>query len=136
MTDKFTIVGKVLDHLGVADDQSSITFFFTNAETIKYNAVGGCCSNTWIEHLELPSDLKGATIIAVEHLDDPVLWDGHKCERKPDGYSNECDHDCLTVMQTLVRTDRGTISIEYRNNSNGYYGGALERDGGHYEGIE
>lgn len=36
--------------------------------------------------------------------------------------------DYIKVYRTTIVTDRGFIDIEYRNSSNGYYGGWLEKD--------
>jgi hypothetical protein len=41
----------------------------------------------------------------------------------------DADHECLTVYQTHFRTERGDVTLEFRNSSNGYYGGYLIYEG-------
>jgi len=79
----------------------------------RFEVEGDCCSHSWIEHLEAPSDLEGATILGwasrelVEGIDTPH-----------DNY--------LQVYNTVIRTTAGDVVMEFRNESNGYYGGYLQ----------
>jgi hypothetical protein len=72
---------------------------------------GECCSRSWIEHMEFPSDIKGATLLSVHH--------------SPITVTELAEYDILKVYETCFRTDKGDIILEYRNSSNGYYGGEL-----------
>lgn len=100
----------------VTPDKGRLIFKFVDGYEARFVAEGDCCSQTWIEHLEAPADVRGQRLVAVDDArtlrteDDPV-------------------HDCLQVYQTVFRTNKGeTISVEYRNASNGYFGGYLERE--------
>ncbi len=78
----------------------------------QYDACGDCCSNTWIEHVSGVPLVIGGIVQSVEDKgmgahDDPV-------------------HDYLRTYRTSIITDKGQLDIEYRNASNGYYGGSLE----------
>lgn len=95
----------------LAHDDGSVTI-----NGIKYDAVGDCCSMSWIEHWTEPPDVIGATITNVT---EPAL-DPHAPVEEQDGES-------IAVYHTAIATTRGEIVIEYRNSSNGYYGGWLER---------
>jgi hypothetical protein len=79
-----------------------------------YVPVGDCCSTTWIEHLEVPRlpPKKGALITAVEQIDM--------------GSEDSKEHDCLAFYETRIKTTAGEVVVEYRNSSNGYYGGSLD----------
>jgi hypothetical protein len=69
---------------------------------------------SWIEHLEAPDSVAGREIVEVT---DEVM------SREDDG-----DYECLQSYQTKFRLDNGeTITLEYRNESNGYYGGYVVR---------
>ena len=70
---------------------------------------GGCYSNSWIEHVTIPNDIKGAVVVSVEDI----------CMS-----SEENDeYDLLQSYETRINTNRGPIVMEYRNSSNGFYGG-------------
>jgi hypothetical protein len=43
----------------------------------------------------------------------------------PGSDDNHPEHDCLQVYGLKVTTNKGEIVIDYRNSSNGYYGGNL-----------
>ena len=80
---------------------------------------GDCCSHSWIEHFSVPNDLEGATILEVTEL--------HLgAEDNVDG------HEYLQSYETCFRTNRGDITLEYRNSSNGYYGGYLVWENNRY----
>jgi hypothetical protein len=72
-----------------------------------------CCSHTWIESIELPALGFPAVVTEVKDLD--------LCRESE---SNE-EHECLRFYGARIDTDRGSIDIEYRNSSNGYYGGSI-----------
>jgi hypothetical protein len=111
------IVGKEIKSVGLYDGNDRIRFSFQDETERSYGVEGDCCSSSWIEHLEIPNDIEGAVILSVED-GGGVAWDNHDC----DGH---CGHDSLAVYNTKFYTSRGTITLEYRNDSNGYYGGYL-----------
>jgi hypothetical protein len=88
-----------------------ITFKFQDGFERSFGVEGDCCSSSWIEHLEMPNDIAGATLLEVEDVGA--------------GEIDSPDHECLQVYNTRFKTDRGEIVLEYRNSSNGYYGGYL-----------
>jgi hypothetical protein len=104
------LVGKTI--LGIDSDKEYI-IFKTDVGDIKYEAYGDCCSYTWIEHLECPDLGSGAEVLGIEDLNL--------------GSEEQHEYDVVQFYQSLVKTNKGTISIEYRNSSNGYYGGELQR---------
>lgn len=126
-------VGKVIDRIRQRDKEH-IDFWFVDGSTRRLYTDGDCCSVSWIEHLTMPDDIVGATI---QSVDEPTMppHDDHKCIvrdwSKPYDENDEstCGHDSLAVYHTRFRTDRGDIVLEYRNDSNGYYGGNLNDDG-------
>lgn len=108
-------------------DKEGITFTFLDDSVETFKVEGDCCSHSWVEHLEVPDDLEGAIILGIEDADmEP--HDGHECD-DPDEYNSSCGHECLQVYHTRFQTDKGAIVLEYRNDSNGYYGGWLEPSG-------
>ena len=124
------VIGKSIDSINLDKEADRITFAFQDGTQRSYGVEGDCCSRSWIEHLEMPVDVKGAVIQSVED-GDGIPWDNHQCvESVYDGdkreYSTEgCGHESLSVYSTKFQTDKGTVALEYRNDSNGYYGGYL-----------
>jgi hypothetical protein len=112
------MLNKPLASVSLPGDKGTIVFRFKDGTSRAFGVEGGSCSRSWIEHLETPDSVDGAIIQSVED-GGGVPWDGHKCKRKV------CRHDCLEVYNTKFRTDRGDIVLEYRNDSNGHYGGNL-----------
>lgn len=108
------LVGRVLRAVTLNQDRTRVTFDFREGAPATYQTFGDCCSRSWVEHLEMPTDVDGARIMAVGQSDSVVV-----AESDP-------EHDYLQAYAEQVITDRGEISIEFRNSSNGYYGGSLD----------
>jgi hypothetical protein len=105
---------KPLASVAVSVDKEFLAFTFQDGSTAVFSAEGDCCSHSWIEHLTVPDDVAGCVIEAIEDSDS---------SRDDD----DPEHDCLQVYHTKFRTRAGDIVVEYRNSSNGYYGGYLSR---------
>lgn len=94
------------------DDGEHLVFTFQDGATATFTAEGDCCSRSWIEHLTVPPDIAGT---AVTHVGENDMGE----RDTDDGYG------LLRLYQTTFRTPKGDIVVEYRNESNGYYGGWL-----------
>lgn len=94
----------------IADDKKALLFRTSEGDIIA-KADGDCCSSTWIEHVEKPALGFPAVVVSVDALD-----------RGPD---EEQDYGRIAHYGCKITTDRGEIIIDYRNESNGYYGGNL-----------
>lgn len=66
------------------------------------------------ESLDTPQLLVGGTVTAVEDLDMPNLDTG-----------DEDKYDVTMYYGCKIKTTKGDCVIDYRNSSNGYYGGRL-----------
>ncbi len=106
------LIGKTLTAIKIADDKEAILFVCEDGE-IKARCDADCCSHTWVEHIELPALGLPAMVLAVEDLDLPGSDDNHP------------EHECLQVYGCKITTNKGDVVIDYRNSSNGYYGGNL-----------
>ena len=121
---KNVLIGKTLLGMQLAEDDQAIRFLIANGPEIVAQCDGDCCSHTWVEHIELPALGFPALITAVDNLDLPGSEENHP------------DHDCLAVYGLKISTDKGEIIIDYRNSSNGYYGGNISwPDERHYGGV-
>lgn len=105
------LIGLTIKELKIADDKKALLFITDNGD-IKARADGDCCSATWIENVELPALGFPAKVISVNELEMPDPMEAEDCE-------------CLQFYGLKIVTDRGEIIIDYRNESNGYYGGDL-----------
>lgn len=76
---------------------------------------GDCCSHSWIEHLSGATAFRPGRVVRVEDVEMP----------EPTA-EEELDHEYLQVYGTRIVLDNGIeVLIDYRNSSNGYYGGWL-----------
>lgn len=117
------LVGKTINAILIAKDKEAIRFDTDGGEIIA-KCDSDCCSYTWVEHIELPALGFPSKVVSVESLGLPGSEDNHP------------EHDCLQVYGLKITTDRGEIVIDYRNSSNGYYGGSLAWPGQcHYGGV-
>jgi hypothetical protein len=106
------LVGKVVTAIYLADDKEAIKFDIKGAEPVVVRVDADCCSHTWVENIELPALGFPAAVVSVDNLDmnkEPVETDG----------------DYVQFYGCKIVTDRGELIIDYRNSSNGYYGGNL-----------
>ncbi len=109
---------------GPYEKSSVLTIRFDDGTSVVGTTEGDCCSNSWVEHLTVPTDIEGATLTGV-----PLGWIESR-EATPEEVEESKAHeeyiDQLDVYQHALQTDRGEIVIEYRNNNNGYYGGWID----------
>jgi hypothetical protein len=116
------LVGKTITAIEVAADKHALRFVLTDGEMV-VQADGDCCSHTWIEHLELPALGFPALVTAVDNLELSAK-------------NVESEDGLLQFYGCKISTDRGEMVIDYRNESNGYYGGSLSWPGDyHYGGV-
>lgn len=112
------MVGQKIDSICLSPDKKHIVFNFKNGLSIHGSVYGDCCSNSWIEHLEMPENIEGSTLLGVQ--------DSDSIKQNHPEHDEENGGDSIEVYNTSFKTDRGEIILEYRNSSNGYYGGSLE----------
>ena len=105
------LIGKTITGLKIAKDKAALLFSTTDGD-IKVLCDADCCSFTWVEHIEMPALGLPATVIKAEDLEMPDLGDMPEC-------------DVVAYYGFKITTDKGELVIDYRNDSNGYYGGNL-----------
>jgi hypothetical protein len=110
--DRDKLIGKEI--LDVVKTNEGIAILFPDNTAALFDVFGDCCSHSWVEDINKPYDVQGAKITKFE---DKQLFSRniHGGERRY--YSMD------------IETTEGTISVEFRNDSNGYYGGSLEYRG-------
>lgn len=115
-SDKDAIVGKKLKSVALANGDQELIFTLADGSTVEYCCEADCCSRTWIEDLTA-DDVDGATVLSVE--------DGGELDEQDIPGENSFDDTCVKFYSTCFHTDKSRIIVEYRNRSNGYYGGDL-----------
>lgn len=110
------LIGKTLVGIDVAKDRMSLRFNVSEGDPVIALCDADCCSLTWVEGVELPALGFPALVTAVDDLELPQ-------DDKPTKYQESTD--VVAYYGLKISTDRGEIVIDYRNDSNGYYGGSL-----------
>ena len=110
------LIGRQVTKVEVSPDREKITFTTTTGNVV-LSVYSDCCSYTWIEEI---SDLPAlfGTISEVNNLDMPDL--GSLSTQ----YCPAPDEVQYYGLQII--TEHGRCTIDYRNSSNGYYGGSLD----------
>ena len=103
-------VGLVVESVWREVDREYIKFVFTDGSILYLETYGDCCSSTWIENID-NFGFKGE-ILTIEEDNGPVV-------------ENHPDHDCLKTYFLTFKTGYGRLLIDFRNSSNGHYGGSL-----------
>jgi hypothetical protein len=114
------LIGRTVVGVFIATDKKALRFDVEDGAAIVARADGDCCSSTWIESADAPEMLLGK-VVSVEDLAMPDSG-------QPDEYEVVAYYGCK------ITTDKGRCVIDYRNKSNGYYGGDLRWPGDYYYG--
>lgn len=102
------------------NEEKDILIFITILEgNIAYEAIGDCCSQTWFESITNIENIIYNTITGIERKE---FSDGHD-----DKITKELDQECIRCYGYTFKTESGYTDIEYRNSSNGFYGGDCEK---------
>jgi hypothetical protein len=108
--------GATITKVTLKEDGESITFDLQERPSVTLDTFGDCCSLTWIESLDAPDALLG-TVQSVEDIEMPNLGNIDGARHK--------DVDEVSYYGLKITTNHGVCVIDYRNDSNGYYGGNL-----------
>ena len=118
-----SLVGQRINGIFVNDNHTELAFRTTEGRYLGYATCGDCCNTVYINHFtgaDVVGEgnafdiLRGALVLAVE--------DKGWTENRADGY------DVVQEGFWTIRTDRGYIDLEVRNEHNGYYGGHITED--------
>lgn len=109
-----SLVGKTIKQVRINREDDVLYFLTEGGKVYQYHAYGDCCSRSWIEHINWINFLVDAIVTEVKNRDMP--------EDDIDKHGN-----CIAYYGWTIVTNKGRCDIEMRNESNGYYGGSLER---------
>jgi hypothetical protein len=116
------LIGRTLLSVEIAKDREALRFV-TDAGELVVCCDADCCSHTWVEGIELPR--LPAVVVSVRDLEMPTREDPSKFCEYP---------EVISFYGCEILTNRGALVIDYRNNSNGYYGGSLSWPGDYFYG--
>jgi hypothetical protein len=111
-----TLIGKRIARIDVGGKEDLLLFVFADGRSVVWQTVSDCCSETWFADITGFDALIGGTVISAESV--PM--------RKPDHDDARTRQDEDEIYGIKIVTDKGRSLIEFRNSSNGYYGGNLE----------
>lgn len=107
------LIGKRIVAAYLSSDKTVLGFECDGGECLTYTTEGDCCSYSWIEHFSNSEYLAGSKVLGVEEIDMPGV--------EPHG-----DHEYIQCYGVKILLEgRPAFEFEYRNSSNGYYGGYI-----------
>lgn len=109
---RIRILNQHLANIEVFDNGERITITTLEGTALRLRAEGDCCSRSWVECIDNLSLGIGKRIINVVG--------------KFGGETDEEDYAVLKFYAVELVTEGGVVVIDFRNSSNGYYGGSLE----------
>lgn len=112
-------IGSVVARVEASTRGESATIHMHGGATLRLVLDGDCCSSSYFTKEAQFADLVGAKILAFEEVDS-----------SPDGFEEyDLDGtDSLSWHFLKVTTDKGHVTIDWRNDSNGYYDGTLSAE--------
>lgn len=105
------LIGSKIDRVIVENSMNYYIVFISGDKEYIYAAQGECCSESWFYHILGIDCLIGHTVQKVDEIDMGEIDDGLTRQ----GYDK--------LYKITLTTESGYCDIEFRNSSNGYYGG-------------
>ncbi len=130
------LIGYTVNAVWINPDKTILAFEMNRdgGPLALYRTEGDCCSKSWIEHMENASTFKSVTVTDVEDIEMPEgTWTGSEEDRgeliqyygvKIKGIKMGSGFTVDGIYRTFEVP--AEMMIEYRNESNGYYGGSIE----------
>lgn len=106
------LIGKTITAVYLAADKEAVRFDIEGGDPIVARCEAECCSSTWVENTENHRALIGSPVIEADDIDMP-------------DHGSPSEDGVIAYYGFKISTMKGTCVIDYRNSSNGYYGGDL-----------
>ncbi len=119
------LLNKTITKVEIGRDNTLLVFVTDLEERIGYESEGDCCSVSWFSNITGLENLIGQEVLEVvarEEWTAGEQTDAEELYKKEYGYEPES----LALYGWMLKTKKGTCDIEFRNESNGYYGGWCE----------
>ena len=110
--------GKILTKIEIADDKSNIKFVCKYGSKYLMHHYPDCCENVEVD--EIIGDIK-------DLIDTPIIEarEETNSESNPEGVKKECQ-DSFTWTFYIFRTIKGSVTIRWYGESNGYYSESVD----------
>lgn len=125
MTKMDSLLGRTITGYGLEDHRETLRIE-TDKGPLRWATYADCCSRTWFEDVSELGDVIGHKVTKVESVSMDDIQSYSDTLRK---LANEDDDHYGEVVQLYgykLTTTGGRALIEFRNSSNGYYGGSIE----------
>lgn len=107
-------LGRVLTGIAVsADGETTLRLDFATGDPLYVGTTGDCCSESWWADIIGAASAYGQEIVGARELEMP----------QPGPDDNRTRQESDEVYGYELRTTTGTVTLAFRNSSNGYYGG-------------
>lgn len=113
------LIGKTISDLEIDLDKTVIRLK-VDGKTMYLECYADCCSESWIEHIDLIKDVDQHHIVAIKEARMVEI----------EGTTRQSWDKLYGI--TLITDKLNEIYIDFRNSSNGYYGGSLELTDDYY----
>lgn len=122
------LIDHVITKVEIGEDSTNLVFTDSHGEKYFYYTYGDCCSTSWFSHITGIKNLLGQRVNEVKERYEFTEEEQKKAEEE---YTKENEYgpDSLQLYGIMLKTDKGTCDIEFRNESNGYYGGSCDYQG-------
>jgi hypothetical protein len=114
--------GKVIEGIMVDQNAPGARYikFQTSTGDFAFEAEGDCCSQSWFENISGASEFDRPRLcLNVEAV--------KMKQKKTSKYLTKTYVDHMKTYGEKIICEGAQLFLEYRNNSNGYYGGSLRR---------
>lgn len=111
------LIGKKIKSAYISADHTTLGFLLEDGEKLVYYTVGDCCSISWVEHCSNSDSLalKSGKVIDIQQLNVGTV-------------SNDEAYEVIQCYGVTLSFEYGAaFEFEFRNSSNGYYSGWIER---------
>lgn len=117
MNDLDILIGKTIISVVLDDNDGEITF--TTADRVYvFSTDAECCSETWINSIDNVEALINNEVMFVSGRE-------MEYDKQKHGFVGKSNTERVLVYTYDIITKKGACTIDFRNDSNGYYGGSL-----------
>lgn len=110
------LIGKTIRAIELNADSTTVVFE-TDEGPVCFDTSGDCCSHSWFEHFTNVRESIGKKVVNVIKRETRDAEDNEKKE----------DQDCVRIYgYSIEHTGIVPLDVEFRNESNGYYGGSCD----------
>lgn len=121
MSNMEKLKGRKVLSVAINPDKTTLKFILEaglyDNPILAYDAVGDCCSSSWFNNITGIANLIGEEVLEVVDK-----------EELPESTGSEDEGEYIQYYGFTLKTNKGFCDIEFRNSSNGYYGGYLEEN--------